>query len=346
MNHKCASAPLLSICIATLNRSEYLQQTINKFAQQIRPSVELVVLDGGSIDDTQEIMLLYCTKYPWVRYFRESIPSGIDGDYDKCVLNATGEYCWLFSDDDWPVPGALDMVLNACGEDHCFIFVDAEVRDKTMLHLLAAKRSSLTQNLLLSAQETDRVFELAAPSLSFIGSCILKRHLWLARDRESYDGYFFPHIAVLFQTPLPSSSLLIAKSLVAIRHGNATWSAKAFRIWMFLWPQLIWKLQGISDRAKQSVTDRYPWKNPLTLLIARAKGIYTREVYLDLLLPLVPIGLTRLWLSVVSLIPGTILLASMLLASRLIRSSRQYWIAEFKLSPYYRATWMSGLAKN
>ena len=35
-----------------------------------------------------------------LRYFRESVNSGVDRDYDKAVGYASGEYCWLMTDDD------------------------------------------------------------------------------------------------------------------------------------------------------------------------------------------------------------------------------------------------------
>ena len=46
------SGPLLSICIATMNRAGYLRETLEGLARQSAPELEVVVLDGGSTDAT------------------------------------------------------------------------------------------------------------------------------------------------------------------------------------------------------------------------------------------------------------------------------------------------------
>jgi abequosyltransferase len=329
------SEVLLSVCVASLNRCDFLMETIERFSEQMLDGVELVVIDGGSTDSTQAMMERAAKTHKWISYYRLITNGGIDADYDKSVRFAKGQHCWLFSDDDWPLPGALKVIVDACGMGHDFIFADAEVRDLNMGSVLLQKRAvEITEDRVLQGHEIDTLFKLTGSALSFIGSTIISRKLWLERDCESYFGYYFPHLAVLFQKPLSSTSLLISKPLVAIRFGNATWSSKSFKIWMILWPELIWRMPGISDTAKASVVPRHPWRSFKTLMWQRAKGAYTHQEYSELLVPFGPNLLTRLRLILVSAIPPT--LAILIARVAILRAGKdeRYQIEELRLSPF------------
>jgi abequosyltransferase len=342
---KADKTPFLSVCIATLNRREYLSETLDKFAQQMCQDVEVLVLDGGSQDGTPLMMQEYAERYAWLRYVRLSKNGGIDADYDQCVRQARGQYCWLFSDDDWPLQGALDKVIDTCKGGHDFIYIDAQVLDKNMDQVLADRRVTWRGDRTIASGHTDEVFRLAGAGLSFIGSCIVRRQVWLSRDCTPYYGYYFPHIAMLFQKPLEGSACLLDYVGVAIRYGNATWSAKSFQIWALLWPELIWKLQGISAKAKQSVSAHQPWRKPLFLLWQRAKGVYNTHSYTQYIEPLMTNSAHKFWIKALSYIPGVLVLLTMLLLLRVFRPHNKFLVAELMLSIYYRPVWMKFLVK-
>src|SRR5665647_2657471 len=101
----------LSICITTYNRGQFIGETLDSILGQMVAGVELVIVDGASPDNTPAVMTQYLLRYPEIRFFREQVNSGVDGDYDKAVGYARGEYCWLMSDDDLLKPGAIQYVL-------------------------------------------------------------------------------------------------------------------------------------------------------------------------------------------------------------------------------------------
>ena len=220
------NTPLLSICIATYNRADYIGQTLDSIIPQLDDDVELLVVDGASTDNTADVVRRYAD--PRIRYVRLPVKGGVDQDYCKAVELARGEFCWLFTDDDLLKPGAISAVKNAISAGYGLIIVNAEVRDRTrelfwnISELSCATIKSMlptTWNVSLST---------ALNYISFIGAVVIRRSIWLSRDKESYFGTEFVHIGVIFQKPLPEPVLIIAEPFIIIRYGNAQWTIARF----------------------------------------------------------------------------------------------------------------------
>src|SRR5665213_1861981 len=118
----------LSVCIPTYNFGAFIAETLQSIATQLQDGVEIVVLDGGSSDDTAEVVGAFAQRHPQIRYHRRPERGGIDRDMARTVALASGEYCWLFGADDTMQPGALarmltrldgDAELLLCGVTYC-----------------------------------------------------------------------------------------------------------------------------------------------------------------------------------------------------------------------------------
>jgi len=272
----------LSICIATYNRGLFIAETLDSILMQMTDEVELVVVDGASPDNTQDVMAEYMKKHPAIRYYREEVNSGVDQDYDKAVGYAKGKYCWLMPDDDLLCPNAIERVLKAIANDVDLVVVNADVRDADVNMLLNPSRLNFYEDKVYGKGDKERLYIDVADHLSFIGGTVVKKGYWLSRDRVSYYGSLFIHMGVLFQTPAVERAYVIAEPLIKIRYGNAMWSPRGFEIWMFMWPQLIWSFSDFSDKAKQRVCAFEPWRKFKKLLSYRATGCYTLSEYRQL----------------------------------------------------------------
>jgi abequosyltransferase len=268
--------PRLSICIATYNRSDFIAETIASIQPQLRDNVELVVFDGASPDDTAAVVGRFVAADARIRYVCAEAKSGIDQDFDIAVSLAKGEYCWLFSDDDLILPGAVDRVLKLLDRDSDLVIVDAEVRDTTLSEVLEPRRIPFEGERSYTPEDTDDLLADAGNALSFIGGTIIRRSLWIARNRQKYYDTLFIHVGVIFQAPV--SAIVVGEPLVAIRYGNASWSARRFEIWMRLWPNIIWSLPA-ADWAKQAVVEREPWRSLRKVALYRANGSIDRASY-------------------------------------------------------------------
>jgi len=271
----------LSICIATFNRGRFIGETLASILPQASDEVEVVVADGASSDNTEEIVRDIAARHPQLRYIRLEKKGGVDQDYCKAVERAVGEYVWLFTDDDLVKPGAVGAVLRAIQGDFSLIVVNAEVRSLDLSQPVVATRIVMKTDRVFSMDVSQRDDFLAAAGvyLSFIGCVVMKREIWEKREKAKYYGTAFVHVGVIFQIPLPGQALVMEHPWIVIRYGNAEWVARKFKIWMFSWPSLIWSFPDYADWAKKRVTAREPWRSLPLLLFERAMGHYSMRDY-------------------------------------------------------------------
>lgn len=271
--------PRLSICIATLNRARFLRESLDSILGQAGGEVEVVIVDGASSDGTEEVVRGLRQRFPCIRYIRRDKAMGVDRDFDAAVQHARGEYCWLLCDDDVLKPGAVAKVLSGTLSEHSLLVVNADVWDADYSKLLEGKRMKLDEDRAYASSDIESLFADTAEYLTFIGGVVIRRDLWMARERERFFGTEFIHVGVIFQARLPGTAFVISEPLISIRYGMAQWTARSFDIWMFKWPELVWSLPDISDDAKNRVTPREPWRILKTLLTFRAMGAYSSAAY-------------------------------------------------------------------
>jgi glycosyltransferase involved in cell wall biosynthesis len=221
----------------------------------------------------------FTQKESRIRYVRLSSKGGFDQDFDRSVELARGEYCWLFTDDDLLKPGAVAAVKEAIKNGVDLVVVNAELRNRDLSVLLERRRIIMQENKVYAPGSMEHLFSDALDYLSFIGAVVIRRSIWLSREKELYFGTEFVHVGVIFQKPLPGPALIIAEPYIIIRFGNAQWTPRSFDIWMFKWPRLVWSFNDISDGAKRSVSPREPWRDIRKLFFQRSEGGYNLEIY-------------------------------------------------------------------
>ena len=269
----------LSLCIPTLNRAAYIGETLDSIVSQVTDAVEIVVVDGGSSDGTEEIIRNWQRRFPRLRYFRREENLGVERDTDKAVELAEGAYCWLMTSDDVLKPRSIDVVLAASRAGHELIVVNAEVRDLQLGRVLEASKLGPIVNCVYEPGEFERLFVDVAAYLSYMGGVVIRKALWEARNRSGYLDTDFVHLGVIFQRPLPGSALVVTEPLISARCGNATWAPRQFEVWGINWPTVLWSFPDIPASAKRKIYGHQGWRNFRRLLIQRALGAYSLEEY-------------------------------------------------------------------
>jgi len=117
---------LLSICIPTYNFGKFIGQTLDSIIPNLTEGVEVVILDGGSTDDTNDVVAQRQQDFSQIKFHRQEFRGGIDRDIAKVISLSSGEYCWLFSADDIMMPGAVNKVLDSI-QSHCDIYLCEQI---------------------------------------------------------------------------------------------------------------------------------------------------------------------------------------------------------------------------
>lgn len=301
-------APLLSICIATFNRAEFIGATLEALAPQLDNEVEVVIVDGASDDATSEVVAAVRAAHPervW-RYIREASNSGVDADYDKAVSYADGHYCWLLPDDDLPRRTAVAEIKRALTDAPDVVVVNSRFMSPDLREVLDTPRLKVEGDQEFANGEIDDFITLTAFYLTYIGGCVVRRAFWLTRERRSYYGTGFVHLGVICQAPLPRRARLIAAPLIDYRHGNAAWRPHAFDIWMLGWPRLVASFHALSPKARRATHDPSPRRSVELLAYHLAVGPGIDRQQWRTFLAATPLGMYRPLARLLHALPGGI----------------------------------------
>lgn len=133
---------ILSICIPTYNRADYLRDAIKYALLAINSTnglVELIISDNCSNDGTLEI-LQGLPRTPWIRYVRNKTNEGPIKNGCNCIELARGEYIWFVGDDDVIRPEGLNHLLCVIQEhtDIDYFVVNAILSDNEHRNIVSS----------------------------------------------------------------------------------------------------------------------------------------------------------------------------------------------------------------
>lgn len=101
--------PKVSIITPSFNQGKYLEDTILSVVTQSYPNLEYIIVDGGSKDNSLEIIKKYTEKYKFIKWVSES-DAGQSNAINKGFKLSTGDIvAWLNSDDTY----CSDSIANA-----------------------------------------------------------------------------------------------------------------------------------------------------------------------------------------------------------------------------------------
>lgn len=159
MNDQNTSLPLVSVIMAVYNYGRYLREAIDSVLGQTYPTYELVIVNDGSTDETEEIALSYGSR---IRYHLQK-HQGLSAPKNQGVRLARGEYVtFLDADDIWPekrlqmlmAPFLNDMEIEmAFGRLHNFLSPEV-IGKKEILESLSEPMNGICSGTMLIKKDS------------------------------------------------------------------------------------------------------------------------------------------------------------------------------------------------
>lgn len=236
----------LSICIPTHNRKDFLANTIKKIINSKNVGkLEIVIGDDASTDGTSQIVKELSGQLGNINLIYKKFNKRLY--FDKMVLSivklAHGDFCWLISDDDIPLPGSILKVKKIISEhpNVSLIHTNYERFDNILKKITSKKMvRGINKNIYFKSASDfffkpikNSYFEFLGINIITMSTNIFNRKKWLSMEKglHRFIGYNFIHCFVL--------SAIIKKypEIYYISKASVRYLSNNHRIW----PNDIWK---------------------------------------------------------------------------------------------------------
>jgi glycosyltransferase involved in cell wall biosynthesis len=201
--------PKISIVTPSYNQGQFIEETIRSVLLQGYPNLEYIIIDGGSTDQTVEIIKRY---EEWITYWVSESDQGQANAINKGITECNGDiFAWINSDDLY-CPGAFEMVSQAMWNNgkisNPIIYGHSYWIDDNGNLLSESLSTTVTRNDLIAFWRSKKTIN--QPSF-FLSLELMKEYrlnntlhyaldwdLWL-RLSCNYDFILFPHFLSFFR---------------------------------------------------------------------------------------------------------------------------------------------------
>lgn len=234
---------LLSICISTYNRAKYLEQLLNSVFVQISDipveQIELCINDD-SADSTTEIVVEKYRKLNKVDliYHRNYANTGMERAFLNVVEMSSGKYCWIVSDDDLMIPGALKIIFETIQGNNYDLMVGERNFFVERNNYQIEGQWNFQDNVFDNATEYNEILTYGFWASTYICSFIFNRDLWFYskfKDTDISRFRYFIHIRKIFDA-LPhsnKSTIFLSKPLMAARGDEFSYTSNSLNVWFY-----------------------------------------------------------------------------------------------------------------
>ena len=106
--------PLFSIVLANYNHGKFIRESINSILSQSCKDFELIVIDGGSTDESVNIIKEFSSALSW---WVSEADTGQSNAFNKGFAKAKGEYFFWVNADDILLPNTLEYIKQIIVND-------------------------------------------------------------------------------------------------------------------------------------------------------------------------------------------------------------------------------------
>ena len=176
-----SNLPLISVIIPCYNQAHFLAQAIDSVLAQTYSHFEIIVINDGSPDNIQEVMLPYLSDPRIILHNQAN--QGLSNARNTGIKLAQGQFFQFLDSDDWITPSKFDLQVNQLLADpsaafsYCNFFYYYE--DTDQLEEMPGEKIAFFEEDPLTAFWTHSIFPPAS---------IVIRREWVERTGEFRAG--------------------------------------------------------------------------------------------------------------------------------------------------------------
>ena len=106
-------SPKVSVIVPTYNRAHVVEDTLNSIIYQTFKDYELIIVDGDSVDNTDEVIDKFIKEHSdiKIKYIKQK-NKGVYSGINEGIEHAVGEYLGILDSDDFWINVFLDVMVS------------------------------------------------------------------------------------------------------------------------------------------------------------------------------------------------------------------------------------------
>jgi glycosyltransferase involved in cell wall biosynthesis len=214
-----AKRPSISVILPNYNHGKWLRRSIGALVAQAVSSMEILLIDDGSTDNSLEVIADLCRQHDCIRLIQHDVNRGPYVAVRSGLAAARGEFLLLAAADDFILPGLLERAEAALRAHPGAAFFCSEVALVDRSGRVVSYRPVVPPRLASGYMSPDDMRrEIRHTDNWFVGPSVVYRHARIAEI-----GYFDESLGTLCDG--------LATRLLGFRQGFY-FDAKVLAVWM------------------------------------------------------------------------------------------------------------------
>lgn len=190
---------LLTLCIPTYNRAQYLNELLNSIESQLTKLVEIVICDNHSTDNTVEIISAAIDRGMPIRFIRHEANLGPDRNFISCISNSITKYCWFIGSDDVLERDAIENVIVTIlkFQPTALIVNKRGYSSDLKTPRITYNPMGSSKSRIITSNSPRHIVEALAANFGYIGLICVERNAWNSVIAEKYIGTAYVHVYIL-----------------------------------------------------------------------------------------------------------------------------------------------------
>ena len=179
----------VSVVIPTFNVEKYLRETFESLLGQTLGDIEVIIVNDGSTDKTQDIIDEYCGKYEnFIGINRPNI--GVGNARNLGIEKASGKYVAFLDGDDMYTSDYLEGMYNECEKYNAQLAVGKVLQFSIFSETYFARPYQLSKLKNIDRYDRGLLWTLSLSNKLFLREKILETGLRIPPLKYSEDGAF------------------------------------------------------------------------------------------------------------------------------------------------------------